>query len=86
MDLHAEIAAANGRKDKERVRALGKRFGGLRTKTEKLALLCQALRRFESEAAFSVEMMAQWKSVQAALKLVEKDRLIGIEGGLMSTQ
>jgi hypothetical protein len=76
MDLQAQIAAANARKDKERTRALGKKFSHLRTDRQALELVCQAVRGFEAQAVFTIQQAAAWKAVVEAVKLGEK-RLAG---------
>lgn len=72
MNLHAEIVAANSRKDKERTRALGKKFSHLRTDKQALELVCQAVRGFEAQAVFTIQQAAAWKAVVDAVKLGER--------------
>lgn len=72
-DLQELIAVGNKRADQNRVKALGKRFGGLRTREEKVRLLLDELTRFEAAAGLSLEQMRAWRPVQAALKVCQRE-------------
>lgn len=71
--LKEEIAAANQRADRERGKALGKRFGGLRTRDEKIRLLLDEIQRFREANTFDTAAMRLWEPLERAARVVKKD-------------
>ena len=69
--FQALVAKSNAEKDRERGKALGKRFGGLRVREEKVMLLLDELRRFEADATLAVTDSRAWRKVKPLLAALE---------------